>query len=172
MIAVSDDTPWLTRDEIRTWVHLTGLMMSLPPAIDGQLKRDSCVNFFEYQIMVSLAREPSRAVQMSVLAQLAWGSPSRLSHAISRMEKAGWVERRAANCDPRAVVAVLTDAGFAKLSEAAPGHVREVRRLVIDVLSPEQLDQLREICAVVTAAASPEAGELIERALQGFDADN
>ena len=37
---------------------------------------------------------------------------------------------------------VLTDAGRRTLEEAAPGHVREVRRLVVDVLSPEQFAAL------------------------------
>ena len=43
----------------------------------------------------------------------------------------------------------LTDAGFAALADAAPGHVRAVRRYVFDRLSPEQVDQLRQIFATV-----------------------
>jgi hypothetical protein len=36
----------------------------------------------------------------------------------------------------------LTDKGFRVLAEAAPGHVAQMRSLVIDVLSPEQLRRL------------------------------
>src|SRR5436190_655223 len=41
--------------------------------------------------------------------------------------------------------AVLTDDGFAALEAAAPFHVESVRRHLFDVLSTEQLAQLRAI---------------------------
>ncbi len=44
--------------------------------------------------------------------------------------------------DGRFINAILTDKGFQVLAEAAPGHVAQVRSLVIDVLSPEQLRRL------------------------------
>ena len=74
---------------------------------------------------------------MGELATLSQGSPSRLSHAVARMERAGWIERR--NGEARCVNAHLTAAGRRKLVASAPGHVREVRRLVIDVLTADQL---------------------------------
>jgi hypothetical protein len=39
--------------------------------------------------------------------------------------------------------------------ETAPGHVREARRLVIDVLTPEQVSQLEEISRAVLAQVGP-----------------
>lgn len=44
----------------------------------------------------------------------------------------------------RGVFAVLTDAGSAKLEEAAPGHVATVREILVDVLTAEQLDALAD----------------------------
>ena len=38
-----------------------------------------------------------------------------------------------------------TAEGWDAVVEAAPGHVENVRRHVIDALTPEQLDQLRAI---------------------------
>jgi hypothetical protein len=55
-------------------------------------------------------------------------------------------------------VAQLTDAGFAALAEAAPGHVSQVRRSLIDLLTPEQLAQLREISEAIIAAADRPVG--------------
>ena len=40
------------------------------------------------------------------------------------------------------VPAHLTDKGRTKLTESAPGHVRNVRSLIIDPLTDEQVDQL------------------------------
>jgi hypothetical protein len=42
-------------------------------------------------------------------------------------------------------VAELTEAGWEQLVAAAPGHVATVREYVIDVLTPEQLRQLKAI---------------------------
>ncbi|MFE6891804.1 MarR family winged helix-turn-helix transcriptional regulator [Streptomyces sp. NPDC057694] len=159
-----DDTPWLSCEEARGWVHLVGALMALPPTIDAQLKQDAGLNFFEYSILAELSMSPGRTRQMHLLAQLANGSQSRLSHAVRRLEKFGWVQRRACPTENRAVEAVLTDSGMAKVVETAPGHVREVRRTVIDVLSPQELEQLGQICRKVLAATSPQTLDVIDHA--------
>jgi DNA-binding MarR family transcriptional regulator len=156
---VSDPTgvPWLSDDETSAWVALTAVLTALPPAIDAQLKRDVGINFFEYTILSSLSQAPGRAVRMGSLAHLAAGSPSRLSHAVSRLEKHGWVERRVSVdvTETRCVEAVLTDSGWDVVVAAAPQHVREARRLVFDVLSPDQVAQLTRIGRRLLTAAAP-----------------
>ena len=37
---------------------------------------------------------------------------------------------------------LLTDEGLRTLAEAAPGHAAQVRSLIVDVLTPEQLRRL------------------------------
>jgi DNA-binding MarR family transcriptional regulator len=156
---VSDRTvvPWLSDDETSAWVALTAVLTALPPAIDAQLKRDVGINFFEYTILSSLSQAPGRAVRMGNLAHLAAGSPSRLSHAVTRLEKHGWVARRVSvdATETRCVEAVLTDAGWDAVVAAAPEHVREARRLVFDVLSPDQVVQLARIGRQLLTAAAP-----------------
>jgi hypothetical protein len=46
----------------------------------------------------------------------------------------------------------LTDQGLTKVAEAAPGHVEEVRRLVLDPLTKTQCRQLREISRRIVRA--------------------
>ena len=84
-------------------------------------------------------------MRMSELAEHTRSSRSRLSHAVARLEEKGWVRRVDCPTDRRGQVAQLTDAGFAILEGAAPGHVAAVRSQVIDVLTPGQIDQLTEI---------------------------
>ena len=86
---------------------------------------------------------------MSELAENSQSSRSRLSHAVSRLEEAGWVERHPGPNDRRGALAVLTDKGFAALEAAAPGHVEAVRRHLFDILTPEQARQLGEISAAI-----------------------
>ena len=61
---------------------------------------------------------------------------------VERLERRGFVRRKPDRTDGRFTKAILTDKGFEALAAAAPGHVRHLRSLVIDVLSPEQLRRL------------------------------
>ena len=165
MARVTSPTPWLDDDERHTWMSLVAMLMSVPPAVDAQLKRDSGVNFFEYSILSQLSRSSVRTLQMSQLAQLSGGTLSRLSHAASRLEEQGLVRRRVLTGESRRTELVLTDDGMAALEAAAPGHVREVRRLIFDVLTREQVAQLRAIALSLTCAAAPEAAAALQRAI-------
>jgi DNA-binding MarR family transcriptional regulator len=155
------DPPWLTEDQLRSWQAIMGLIMTLPAAIDAQLKRDTGLNTFEYHVLAGLAERPDGSMGMGELALLSQGSPSRLSHAVARMERAGWMERRSG--EARCVIARLTAEGRQKLVDSAPGHVREVRRLVIDVLSPAQLAVFGEAARLVTAQSDPAMSAALAR---------
>jgi len=148
-----DDTPWLDDAQLQEWRSVMGLLMLLPSALDTQLKRDSGINNFEYHVLVGLSASGG-ALPMSELADMAQGSRSRLSHAVSRLEAAGFLERRECVEAGRRTAAHLTEAGRLKLEEAAPGHVREVRRLLVDVLTPEQLAALGDAARAVQDAAT------------------
>jgi DNA-binding MarR family transcriptional regulator len=92
-----------------------------------------------------LSEAPARTLRMSELAQRTWSSRSRLSHAVDRLEEKGWVQRISCPSDKRGAFALLTDAGFAVLEAAAPGHVEGVRRHVFDQLTPSQVEALGTI---------------------------
>ena len=147
-----NQTPWLDEQQLVEWVSLMSMLTMLPAALDAQLRRDAGINTFEYHVLVQLAEAPDRRLPMSALACAAQGSPSRLSHAVRRLEDSGWVER-VTRCEGRhRVEARLTDLGWNKLVTTAPGHVREARRLVVDALSPDQFAALGEAARGVLAA--------------------
>jgi DNA-binding MarR family transcriptional regulator len=146
---------WLTPDELTAWMGLMAMVEALPSALDAQLKRDAGINGFEYYVLAALSDAPEHTLRMSELALLARGSLSRLSHAVGRLEKAGWVARRPNPEDGRTTDAWLTPEGMKQLERIAPGHVREARRLVIDVLTPTQLAQLGRAARAVVAQADP-----------------
>ncbi|MET0233643.1 MAG: MarR family transcriptional regulator [Kibdelosporangium sp.] len=140
-----DPPRWLTERELDAWLRLTRVLFLLPSALDSQLRNDVGMPHAYYQILAILSAEPDRSMRMAELARVTGTTPSRLSHAVSTLEQRGWVERRACPTDKRGQVAYLTDAGMTSLETAAPGHVEEVRRLVFDQLSTDEVDQLRTI---------------------------
>ncbi|MBM0230657.1 MarR family transcriptional regulator [Micromonospora sp. STR1_7] len=138
-------TRWLNPDEQRTWRAFLTASRALMDTLDRELQRDAGMPHAYYEILVRLSEAPGRQLRMSDLAEAAGSSRSRLSHAVARLETAGWVRREECPTDRRGQVAVLTDDGFATLAAAAPGHVEGVRRHLFDALSPAQIDQLRGI---------------------------
>jgi DNA-binding MarR family transcriptional regulator len=118
------------------------MLMALPSALDTQLRRAADLSLFGYMAMAGLSQSPGRTLPMSELAVLANGSLSRLSHAVSSLERRGWVRRSPCPGNARITYATLTDAGYEKIMAAAPGHVETVRRLVLDSVTPDQLHTL------------------------------
>jgi DNA-binding MarR family transcriptional regulator len=153
---MSDEVEWLEPEQLRSWMTLAALMIRLPGALDYQLQRDSGLTHFEYTVLAGLSESPGRSLRMSNLAGFANGSLSRLSHVVKRLERRGLVERRPSEEDRRITVATITEAGFAQLVEAAPGHVATVRKYVIDALSPEQLQQLKVIGDQILEKVDPD----------------
>lgn len=138
-------TRWLDPDEQRTWRAFLAASRALMDTLDRELQRDAGMPHAYYEILVRLSEAPGRRLRMSELAEATGSSRSRLSHAVARLEAAGWVRREDCPTDRRGQIAVLTDAGFTTLAAAAPGHVDGVRRHLFDALSPAQVDQLRRI---------------------------
>jgi DNA-binding MarR family transcriptional regulator len=152
----TEDTRWLTADEQLAWRTFLTACQSLFSAIDAQLLRDSDIPHGYYEILVRLSETPGRALRMTQLAEASTSSKSRLSHAVARLEERGWVRRTDCPTDRRGQIAQLTDEGFAALAAAAPGHVDQVRRSLIDRLAPEQVEQLREIGAAIIEGTDPD----------------
>ena len=142
-------TRWLDDDEQRTWRAFLAAMQLLSTALDRELQRDADMPHAYYEILVALSEAPGRTLRMNELAEVCQSSRSRLSHAVARLEEAGWVERASCPTDKRGSLARLTDAGFAALEAAAPGHVAAVRANLFDLLTPDQVRQLGQISAAV-----------------------
>jgi DNA-binding MarR family transcriptional regulator len=147
---------WLDAEERQAWVALASVLVRLPAALDAQLRRDAGISHFEYQVLALLSEAPGRTLRMSALATMAEGSLPRLSQVVARLEQRGWVRRTPDPADGRYTLATLTGQGRAKVTEAAPGHVEEVRRLVFDPLTKTQSRQLREIGERITRATDPD----------------
>ncbi len=154
---VRTKTRWLSASEQKAWRAYLEATTLLFDALDRQLQRDAGIPHAYYEILVRLSESECRSMRMSELADATRSSRSRLSHAVARLEERGWLERVDCATDKRGQVAVLTDAGYAALVDAAPGHVEAVRKHMIDQLSAEQISQLEQIGASIVTGL--ETGE-------------
>lgn len=146
----ADDPLWLTDDQQKVWRNWLLGKARIEGYLDADLRRHG-LDLAEYEILVCLSEAPNRSMRMSELADKVHQSRSRLTHAIARMETSGWVQRTSAPDDRRGVIARLTDRGQGLLTSAAPNHVRAVRRILVDAVSPEDYAALGRVMKAVLA---------------------
>ncbi|WP_248760397.1 MarR family winged helix-turn-helix transcriptional regulator [Pseudarthrobacter sp. SSS035] len=147
---------WLSSDEHDVWLTLVGVMMKLPAALDAQLQQDAGLSHFEYMVLAGLSEAPARTRRMSDLASFTESGLPRLSQVVGRLEKRGWVHRSTDASDRRITLATLTDEGWEKVAQIAPGHVEAVRSLVFDPLTKAQSRQLGSIGKRIMSAIDPQ----------------
>lgn len=149
----SDDG--LSTEELAIWASLATLLERLPTALDAQLQRDSGLTHFEHGILFALHSAPERTLRLSILAAYASCTLSRLSRAVSRLEKKGWVRREIDPSDGRFTLGILTDSGAQVVIDSTPAHQALIRRLVFDTLTDAQARRLGVISRKVAEAAGP-----------------
>lgn len=141
-------TQWLTADEQAAWRGLLQMTDRLRDALNRELQRDHGISLADYEILGRLAAATAGVRVKDLTATLAW-EQSRISHQLTRLVKAGYVEKVQCDEDRRGSWFRLTDAGSAAMDAAAPDHVASARRLFFDHLDPAAVTALREISAAV-----------------------
>ncbi len=127
------DVEWLDPAQQQAWrAYIMGTELLLSQ-LDRELREEHGISFSEYEILVRLSEAPGHRMRMALLADALSHSRSRVTHTIARMERGGLVRREAAAVDGRGVEAVMTERGAARLTEAAPTHVRGVRQHLVDL---------------------------------------
>ncbi|WP_433444009.1 MarR family winged helix-turn-helix transcriptional regulator [Nonomuraea sp. CA-141351] len=142
-------TRWLTDDEQHAWRTFGLTTRLLTDRLERDLLAAADMPPTYYELLVLLSEAPQRTMRMSELAHWTNSKPSRISHAVNKLEQKGWVRREHYADDRRGWLAVLTDDGLTALRAAAPQHVASVREHLIDLLTPEQLRQLSDISQVL-----------------------
>jgi DNA-binding MarR family transcriptional regulator len=146
---------WLERNELENWLSLVTLMNLLSTSLDAQLNKDSGISHFDYMILSLLGQNDDRTMRLSEIAHRTAGSISRVSHAITKLEKQNWVERRPCPQDARATNAYLTREGFAAWLASAPKHLELVKSLMFDSLSAQERETLKVLAQKLSAKLDP-----------------
>jgi DNA-binding MarR family transcriptional regulator len=147
-MATENGPRWLTPGEQCTWrIHLEVTRL-LTYQLEQELQPFGLTHN-DYQILVELSESEEHRMRMSDLARATLQSKSRLSHQISRMERAGLVRRESCQSDRRGLFAVLTEEGWETMRKVAPHHVASVRAHFIDLLPMEDLNALHKALSPV-----------------------
>src|ERR1700682_492417 len=155
-MSAANETRWLDAQEQQVWAQLWKMIRRLQPVLSAQLQREFGISQFDYLILARLSEAPGSKLRMSVLATTTGSSLPRLSQAVGRLEKRGWMSRQPDAEDSRSTLAVLNRAGLRQLKEAAPSHIEAVREFVFDRLTRVQARQLGAICQGILDGLPPD----------------
>lgn len=151
-----DQVSRMDAHESRAWLALVTTAELLPAALDSQLQRDSELTHYEFIVLSALQQAPERRMRIGDLAATTNATLPRASKVISRLEGRGLATRLARVDDARGTDVHITSAGRRALVLAMPGHLDTARRLVLDNLTPAQLDALADALEPVVAALDPQ----------------
>ena len=145
---MSGETRWLDDDQQRSWRALVVGTTLLFDRLDEDLRRSFDISLVEYEILVRLSERDGQ-MRMAALADALAHSRSRVTHTVTRMEKAGLVLRSRSDDDGRGIIASLTDKGLDLLVRAAPVHVEGVRSHLVDLASDADFAALGRVMDTV-----------------------
>jgi DNA-binding MarR family transcriptional regulator len=145
----ASETRWLASEQQRAWrAFIIGTTL-LTDTLDRELRQAHGLSLGEYEILVRLSESRDRTLRMAQIADSMQHSRSRVTHTVSRMEKAGLIARCAAEGDRRGVEARMTDKGWDLLVEAAPTHVKGVREHFVDLATEEEFATMGKLMNAV-----------------------
>jgi DNA-binding MarR family transcriptional regulator len=160
--AAVDDDPWLDDDEQQAWRGFLRLQGHVLATLARRLQADAGLSLADYEILVALTDVPETRLRVLDLARSLDWEQSRMSHQVARMTRRGLVAREECADDGRGAFVVLTAAGRAAIEAAAPQHVRDVREVLLDRLTPAELATLTELARRVAPPqpGSPQPGSV------------
>lgn len=131
-------TQWLSPAEMAAWRTFIETSGDLLRAIERDLEPFG-LDRGDYQLLAMLSEAPDHRLRLCDLADMLRLTRGGLTRRMDGVSKKKLVERVKSDEDGRVAYAVLTEKGYDLLKEAAPVHLRSVRRWMIDLLSPTEI---------------------------------
>lgn len=144
------ETRWLDPGQQADWRAFIVGSTLLMDTLDRELRTAHGISLGEYEILVRLSEMPDRTLRMAQIAESMRHSRSRVTHTVSRMEKAGLIRRESASDDKRGVDAVMTAEGLELLKMAAHTHVTGVRAHFVDLATPADFTAMGRVMNAVS----------------------
>lgn len=138
-----------TRDELRTWRNFLETTEKLRTLVTSRLQHDTGLSPGDYAVLLALSEAEDNRLRSSELAAVVGWERSRLSHHLGRMERRGLIRREECATDSRGAHIVMAPDGSKAFHSATVPHLRTIRELFVDALTPDQLAAVDDITAAL-----------------------
>ena len=134
-----------TAEELAIWRDYIETAEAIRAELAARLQAESGLSAGDYAVMLALSEADERRLRSSELASGIGWERSRLSHHLGRMERRGLIRRQACPTDSRGAEIVLTDVGARVFRRASAPHLRDIRDVFVDALTPEQIEAAGDV---------------------------
>ncbi|MEU1885987.1 MarR family winged helix-turn-helix transcriptional regulator [Micromonospora rifamycinica] len=150
---------YLNDRERRAWYGFLTMQEDLRRHMNRQLLGATGLSLADFSVLSALSQSPDGSLRVFELRERLRWEKTRLTHQVSRMVARGLLERRSCRADTRGSDVALTGQGRSAIELATPLHIRHVREVFFDVVSPRQLDALAAASEAVLQALRDEPFE-------------
>ncbi|QGN49686.1 MarR family winged helix-turn-helix transcriptional regulator [Micromonospora sp. WMMD558] len=148
-----------TAEELRIWREFIETTEALRSRIASRLQVQSSLSPGDYAVLLALTEAQDQQKRSSELAAHIGWERSRLSHHLGRMERRGLIRRQECATEPRGAEVHLTPTGAEAFRGSTVPHLRAIRELFVDALTPDQLRAAGEIAAALRVHLDPQRKE-------------
>lgn len=135
---------WLP-DRADAWIGFMRTHAQLLKALDADLAARHGITLSAFEVLARAANGPEGGVRITMLAEQARLSQSRVSRLVDQLAARGLATREACATDSRVVQVVVTDVGRDLLREAQATHFDGVEERFFAKLSCAEIAQLAQI---------------------------
>jgi DNA-binding MarR family transcriptional regulator len=128
---------------------------SLSRELSARLITEHGLTINDYEALLHLSKAEEGRMRRVDLAEQLILTASGVTRLLDGLERSGWVERASCASDRRVTYAVLTEAGRAKLQEAADSHITGVRTFFEERFSADEIETLARLLGRLPGAGAP-----------------
>jgi len=139
--------------DIRTWLRFLATHAAITRELEARLMGAHGLTLSDYDVLVQLAGAPEHRLRNIELAKAVVLTRSGVTRLVDGLEKDGLVRRASCPEDKRGTLVAITDAGLARLREAAATQVDGVRELFVERLGTEGVEQLDALLRALHSGA-------------------
>src|SRR3954449_4031830 len=127
---------------------------ALSRELSARLVTDHGLTINDYEALLHLAHADEHGMKRVDLAERLLLTPSGVTRLLDGLERDGWVRKGSCDSDARVTYAVLTDEGRERFESAGRTHIAQIRELIEDQFSPEELETLVDLLGRLPGGAS------------------
>ncbi len=137
-----------------SWISFLRAHAAITRELSAQLQREHGLTLNDYEVLLYLSHAEGTRLRRVDLAQRVVLTASGITRLLEGLEDSGYVCKETCASDARVSYAKLTDAGAAKLREAAVTHLRGVDDLFVGRYSGSELATLAELLSRLPVTGS------------------
>ena len=141
--------------QLEAWVSFLRSHAAITRELSAQLQREHGLTLNDYEVLLHLSHAEDGRLRRVDLAERVLLTASGITRLLEGLESSGFVAKETCASDARVSYAKLTEAGSAKLKNAAVTHLRGVDELFVGRYSGSELATLAELLARLPVAGVP-----------------